>query len=704
MLKERLTIYEVLRSEMRQIPIEKIRNIGIIAHIDAGKTTTTERMLYYTHRVYKMGEVDEGTATMDWMEQEKTRGITITAACTTCAWRDIRINIIDTPGHVDFTVEVERSLKVLDGTVVIFCAVEGVEAQSETVWRQADNYKVPRIAYINKMDRIGADFYGTLREMKERLGTNPVAIQIPCGAEEGFLGIIDLIEMKLIKYLDQLGTQYEYQEIPNDMKPMAEQYREEMIEKLAEIDDEILNDFVHGKQPSKGKIKKAIRTGVISYRLVPVLCGSSLKNKGVQLLLDAICDYLPSPLDVPPIGGINPITNRYEERKASDDEYFSALCFKIITDPYVGKLSYFRIYSGILSSGSYVYNVNKGIKERVNKLMQLHANKKEIKERVYAGDIVAAIGLNKTATGETVADKENPILLESIQFPEPVLRLAIEPKTSVDQDRLGLALKKLEEEDPTFKVRYDSETGQTIIFGMGELHLEILIDRLKKEFNVSTNVGKPQVAYRETITKATKAEGKFIQQTGGKGQYGHVIIEVSPANKEEGIIFENKISKGKIPKEFIPAIEEGVRSSAEAGVLAGYEVIDVRVKLIDGSYHEVDSSELAFRMAASIGFREALKKAEPVLLEPMMDLEVYTPEKYLGEILGDLNSRRANIKSILDKGNVKVIRGYVPLSEVFGYATIVRSLTQGRGTYLMQPSHYDVVPTYLAEKIIGKFG
>lgn len=694
--------WQIANGAMSKIAIEKIRNIGIIAHIDAGKTTTTERMLYYTGKVYKMGEVDEGTATMDWMEQEKERGITITAACTTCFWRNYRINIIDTPGHVDFTVEVERSLKVLDGAVVIFCAVEGVEAQSETVWRQADNYKVPRIAYINKMDRVGADFYGTLKEMQLRLGANAVALQIPCGCEDNFVGIIDLIKMRLINYLDILGTKYRYDEIPADMKTKAQQYREEMMEKLAEVDDEILNYFIQGKEPKEDTIKKALRNAVINYKIVPVFCGSSLKNKGVQPILDAICDYLPSPLDVPPIRGLNPQNNCYEERKPLDEEPFSALCFKIASDPYVGKLAYFRVYSGILKAGSHVYNVNKNIKERVLKLLQLHANKKEVRAEVAAGDIAAAVGLNKTATGETIADEAHPILLESMHFPEPVLQLAIEPKTAADQDKLSLALRRLEEEDPTFRVKYNEETGQTIIAGMGELHLEILIDRLKKEFKVLANVGKPQVAYKETITKQVQAEGKFIQQTGGKGQYGHVVIEVKPAKKGEGIVFLNKISQGKIPKEFIPAIEEGIRFSAESGILAGYEVIDVVVKLVSGSYHEVDSSDLAFRMAASIAFREALRKADPVLLEPVMDLEIYTPEQYLGDVLGDLNARRCNIKSISQRGNIKVIRCYVPLSEVFGYATIIRSLTQGRGNYLMQPSHYEVVPVHIAQKIIGK--
>ncbi len=688
---------------MRQIAIEKIRNIGIIAHIDAGKTTTTERILFYTGRVYRMGEVDEGTAVMDWMQQEKERGITITAACTTCFWKDIRINIIDTPGHVDFTAEVERSLKVLDGAVVIFCAVEGIEAQSETVWRQADKYRVPRIAYINKMDRVGADFYGCVKEMHERLGTNPVVIQLPVGSESNFLGIVDLLEMKMIAYLDELGTKYEYQEIPHDLLSTAREYREKMIEKLAEFDDQILHFYIGGEEVNKQCIKQALRKATIEYKLVPVLCGSSLKNKGVQPLIDAICDYLPSPVDIPPIKGINPKTGEEEQRKPLDEEPFSGLCFKVTTDPYVGKLNYVRIYSGSIKSGSYVYNVNKGVKERVNRLLQMHADKKEPRDEVYAGDIVAVVGLRNTVTGETITDEESPILLESMQFPEPVISLAIEPKTKYDQDKLTTALQKLSEEDPTFKVGYNQETGQTIISGMGELHLEIILDRLHREFNVKTHIGKPQVAYKETITQPATAEGKFIQQTGGRGQYGHVVINIKPGEKGSGIKIKNKIVGGIIPKEFIPAIKEGIKSSAEAGVLGGYQVIDVEVEIVGGSYHEVDSSDVAFKMAGSLAFREALKKAYPVLLEPIMDLEIFTPEQYLGDVLGDLNSRRANIRSITERANVKLIRAYAPLSELFGYATIIRSLTQGRATFVMQPSHYDQVPQNIAEKIVGKF-
>jgi elongation factor G len=697
LIDEKLTV-----RDMRKVPIERIRNIGIIAHIDAGKTTTTERILYYTGRVYKMGEVDEGTATMDWMKQEKERGITITAACTTCTWRDIRINIIDTPGHVDFTAEVERSLKVLDGAVVIFCAVEGVEAQSETVWRQADKYKVPRIAYVNKMDRVGADYYGCLKEMEERLGANPVAIQIPVGTESGFQGMVDLLKMKALIYLDELGQMYEYQEIPHDLLSTAQTYREKLIEKLAEFNDEILNAFIQGEEIPEEKLKQVIRRLTIQYKIVPVLCGSSLKNKGVQPLLDAICDYLPSPVDIPPIEGVNPKTNQKEIREAKDEAPFAGLCFKITTDPFVGKLNYVRVYSGSIKSGSYVFNVNKGIKERVTRLLQMHADKKEPRDEVYAGDIVAVVGLRNTITGETITDEDHPILLESMHFPEPVISLAIEPKTKADQDKLSEALTKLSEEDPTFRVAYNEETGQTIISGMGELHLEIILDRLQREFNVSTHVGKPQVAYKETITELAEAEGKFIQQTGGRGQYGHVILRVKPGQKGSGIKIKNKITGGVIPKEFIPAVKEGIHSGAEAGVLAGFPVIDVEVELIGGSYHEVDSSDLAFRMAGSIAFREALKKAKPVLLEPIMDLEIFTPEKYLGDVIGDLNSRRADIKGIFERSNVKVIRAYAPLSELFGYATIIRSLTQGRATFVMQPSHYDVVPQHIAEKIIGR--
>lgn len=692
-----------LLTKMRQIAIEKIRNIGLIAHIDAGKTTTTERILFYTGRVYKMGEVDEGTATMDWMVQEKERGITITSASTTCFWKNHKINIIDTPGHVDFTVEVERSLKVLDGAVMIFCAVEGVEAQSETVWRQADRYKVPRLAYVNKMDRVGADFYGCLKEIKERLGTNPVAIQIPIGSESGFQGMIDLLEMKAIVYLDKYGEKLKFDDIPYDLVSFAERFRERLIEKLAEFDDGILNSYIHGQKLDTDVLKKVIRRATLDYKIVPVLCGSSLRNKGVQPLLDAICDYLPSPIEVPPISGINPKNDEVEKRYALDSAPFAGLCFKITIDPFVGKLNYIRVYSGSIQTGSYVYNVNKGIKERINQILQMHAEKKEPKDEVYAGDIIAVVGLRNTVTGDTIADETQPILLESMQFPEPVLSLAIEPKTKVDQDKLSIALAKLSEEDPSFKVAYNEETSQTLISGMGELHLEIILERLRREFNVLTHVGKPQVAYKETITEFAEVEGKFIQQTGGRGQYGHVKIRLRPGKKGSGIRIKDKITHGSIPKEFVPAVKEGLRYGAETGVLAGFPVVDVDVEIVDGSYHEVDSSELAFRMAGSIAFREGLKRAKPVLLEPIMDLEIFLPEHYLGEVIGDLNARRADIKNIADKANVKVVRAYAPLSELFGYATIIRSITQGRAIFLMQPSHYDVVPQNIAEKIIGKF-
>lgn len=690
--------------EMRQIPIEKIRNIGIIAHIDAGKTTTTERILFYTGKLYKMGEVDEGTATMDWMKQEKERGITITAASTTCFWKEIKINIIDTPGHVDFTAEVERSLKVLDATVVIFDAVEGVEAQSETVWRQADRYRIPRIAYVNKMDRVGADFYGCLKEMEERLGANPVALQIPIGSESAFQGIIDLLEMKAIVYLDELGLNSQKEDIPADLLSTAKKYRELLFEKLAEFEDEVLNAYLGGKELSLEVLKQAIRRATLEYKIVPVFSGSSLKNKGVQPLLDAICDYLPSPIDIPPIRGINPKTQEVEIREAKDDAPFAGLCFKITSDPFVGKLNYIRVYSGSIKSGSYVYNVNKENTERVSKLLQMHADKKEPRDEIYAGDIAAVVGLRSTVTGETIADQAHPILLESMQFPEPVVSLAIESKTKADQNKLSNALAKIAEEDPTFKVSYNQETGQTIISGMGELHLEIILDRLQREFNVSTHVGKPQVAYKETVTKWAEAEGKFIQQTGGRGQYGHVIIRIGPGEKGSGIKIKNKITAGAIPKEFIPAVREGIHFGAESGVLGGFQVVDVEVELIGGSFHEVDSTELAFRMAGSIAFREGLKKAQSVLLEPIMDIEIFTPEQYLGDVLGDLNARRSEIKVISERANVKLVRAYGPLSELFGYATIIRSLTQGRATFIMQPSHYDLVPHNIAEKIIGRLG
>lgn len=685
----------------RQYLLEKTRNIGIIAHIDAGKTTTTERILFYTGKVHKIGEVDEGTATMDWMIQEQERGITITSACTTCYWRDLSINIIDTPGHVDFTIEVERSLKVLDGAVVIFCAVGGVEPQSETVWRQADRYKVPRLAYVNKMDRVGSDFFGTLKQIKERLGAIAVPIQIPYGTEDNFKGVIDLIEMKAIRYEDELEHEYEVQDIPGDLVSMAKKYHANMIERLAEVDDVIMEKFVHNEHIKVEEIKGALRKATIKNTLVPVLCGSSFRNKGIQPLLDAICDYLPSPLDIPPIKGLDPLTGHHEERKTSDEEHFSALAFKIMSDPYVGKLTYLRVYSGVLKSGAYVYNSNKELNERIGKLVLMHANKQEIVEEVYAGDIAAAVGLKETKTGDTICDEEHPIILESMHFPEPVVSLAIEPATKADQDRLAMVLHKFQEEDPSFKVAYNEETGQTIISGMGELHLDILVDRMLREFRVEANIGKPEVAYKEAIKKVARCVGKFIHQSGGRGQYGHVVFEMEPGEQNSGITFISKIIGGTIPKEYIPAVKKGALLAAKNGVLAGYPVIDVVVTLVDGSYHEVDSSELAFKTAASIAFAEGLKQGGSVLLEPIMELEVTVPDEFLGQVIGDLNSRRAKIESIKQRANVKGITGFVPLAEMFGYASALRSLTQGRATYTMEPSYYAEVPKQIAEKIIS---
>ena len=685
----------------REYSLENTRNIGIIAHIDAGKTTTSERVLFYTGRVHKIGSVDEGTATMDWMAQEQERGITITSASTTCFWRDSRVNLIDTPGHVDFTVEVERSLKVLDGAVVVFCAVGGVEPQSETVWRQADRYKVPRIAYINKMDRTGADFFGTVKQMVERLGAVPVPIQIPYGVEENFKGVIDLIEMKAVKYEDVKGIEFEIQEIPADLLSMAKEYRAHMIEKIAEVDDHLMEKFVHGQEPTIEEIKNALRKATIKSVVVPVACGSSFRNKGVQPLLDAVCDYLPSPLDVPSMKGLNPETGQHEERVASDDQPFCALAFKIMSDPYVGKLTYFRVYSGVLEAGSYIYNSNKDVKERIGKIVRMHANKQEIVEQVYSGEIAAAVGLKETKTGDTICAENHPITLESMHFPEPVVSLAIEPATKADQDKLGMVLNKFIEEDPSFRVNYNQETGQTIISGMGELHLEIIVDRMMREFKLEANVGKPQVAYKETVTKPSHSVGKFIHQSGGRGQYGHVVLDMEPGEPNSGITFINKIVGGSIPKEYIPAAKAGVLMAAKNGALAGYPVIDVKVTLVDGSYHEVDSSEMAFKTAGSIGFVGGLKLGSPVLLEPIMEIEVTVPDEFMGAVIGDLNSRRAKIDSINQRANAKVLAGTVPLAEMFGYASALRSLTQGRGTYTMEPSCYTEVPRQIAEKIIA---
>jgi elongation factor G len=687
----------------RQHPLEKTRNIGIAAHIDAGKTTTTERILYYTGRIHRVGEVHEGSATMDWMEQEQERGITITSAATTCFWKEHRINIIDTPGHVDFTVEVERSLRVLDGAIAIFCAVGGVQPQSETVWRQANRYRVPRIAFINKMDRVGADFFRVVERIRDRLNTNAVPIQIPLGQEEFFQGVIDLVEMQAVYWLDEMGTQYEYRPIPAELQAQAEEWREKMVEAAVEMDDHLMEKYLEGMPISKEELKAALRKGTLEFKLVPVLCGSAYKNKGIQLLLDAVVDYLPSPLDIGAVRGIHPETHAELWRQPSDSEPFCALAFKIQNDPYVGKLTYLRIYSGKLSKGSYVYNATKEVRERVGRVLQMHANRREDIDEAFAGDIVGVIGFQQTTTGDTLCDPSHPILLEPPQFPEPVISLAIEPRTKADQDKLANALQRLAAEDPTFRISTDPETGQTIISGMGELHLEIILDRLQREFGVSANQGRPQVAYKETIRTQARAEGKFIRQSGGRGQYGHCVLQVEPAEPGSGILFENKIVGGAIPREFIPAVEAGVRETADSGVLAGYPVVDVKVTLLDGSFHEVDSSEMAFKIAGSIAFKEAVQRAKPVILEPYMELEVTTPDAYVGDVIGDLNARRARIEMIEPGvGGTQIIRALVPLAEMFGYATTLRSLTQGRATYTMHPSHYEEAPAPVAQSIIEK--
>jgi len=674
-----------------------------MAHIDAGKTTTTERILYYTGVSYKIGEVHDGTAVMDWMVQEQERGITITSAATTCFWRDKRINIIDTPGHVDFTIEVERSLRVLDGAVAAFDSVSGVEPQSETVWRQADKYQVPRIAFMNKMDRIGADFYMGVQSMVDRLGANPVPIQIPIGAEDKFRGSIDLVTMKAIYFDDEtLGAKYVVEDISQDLLPKAKEYREKMLEKLADVDDVITEKFLNGENPTESEIKAAIRTGTIAMRIFPVICGSAFKNKGVQLLLDAVVDYLPSPIDIPSVKGINPKTEKEEERKASDDEPFAAIAFKIMTDPFVGQLTFIRVYSGTLSSGSYVYNSTKGVRERVGRLLKMHANKREEVQEIYAGDICAAVGLKSSLTGNTLCDENKPIILEAMTFPEPVIHVAVEPKTKADQEKLGLSLQKLMQEDPSFRVMTDQETGQTIISGMGELHLEIIVDRLLREFKVDANVGKPQVAYRETIRKKVTAEGKYIRQTGGRGQYGHVVLELEPQEPGTGFEFENKIVGGSVPKEYIAPVQKGIVEAMENGVLAGYPMVDIKVKIIDGSYHDVDSSEMAFKIAGSMGFKEGAGKASAVLLEPIMAVEVVCAEEYMGDVIGDLSSRRGRVQGMNMRGSGRVITALVPLSEMFGYATDIRSKTQGRATYTMQFEHYEEVPKNISEQIIAK--
>jgi len=685
----------------RDFPLEKIRNIGIVAHIDAGKTTTTERILYYTGKIYKMGEVHEGTATMDWMEQEQERGITITSAATTCHWRDCRINIIDTPGHVDFTVEVERSLRVLDGCIVIFCGVEGVEPQSETVWRQADRYGVPRITFVNKMDRVGSDFFWVVDRMKERLGTRAFPVQIPLGKEEDFRGVIDLIRMKARVYKgEDLGVTYEEIDIPQEFIASARKYREEFLEALSDVDDSLLEKYLHGKEIESDEIIRALRKATLAVKIVPVFCGSALKNKGVQMLLDGVVDYLPSPEDLAAVSGINARTQKEEKRKPSDKEEFCALAFKIMADPYVGKLTFLRVYSGTMRAGSYVYNATKNIKERVTRILRMHANHREDIGMAYAGDIAAVVGLKNTFTGDTLCGQHRPIILEPMHFPEPVVFLAIEPKTKSDEQKMITTLNTLASEDPTFKVRVNPETGQNIISGMGELHLEVLVDRMLREFKVEANVGKPQVAYKEGITRAFVQEGKYIKQTGGHGQYGHVVLEVKPRERGFGFKFIDRIKEGKIPEEYIPSVEKGVLEAMEAGILAGYPVVDLEVRLVDGSFHEVDSSDLSFKNAAAIALHEGMKKASPVLLEPVMKLEVVVPEKYLGDVLDDLNIRRARISKIDRRSQMQIVDGIAPLAEMFGYATSLRSLTQGRATYSMEPSHYDEVPEEIARKII----
>jgi elongation factor G len=694
---------EAMAKTQRRTKLENLRNIGIMAHIDAGKTTTTERILYYTGRVHKMGEVHEGAATMDWMEQEQERGITITSAATTAYWREHRINIIDTPGHVDFTVEVERSLRVLDGAVAVFCSVGGVEPQSETVWRQADKYHVPRIAFVNKMDRVGADFGVALEMIRDRLGANAHAVQLPLGEGEMFNGIIDLVKMKALIWDDEsLGAKFQEMDVPHDVLEKAKAVRHETLEAALGYDDALLEKYLEGNELSEGEVRTAIRKATITAGFVPVLCGSAFKNKGVQPLLDAVVDFLPSPLDIPPIEGHEPQSEEKISRVPSDDAPFAALAFKIMTDPYVGKLTFFRVYSGTLSAGSYIYNASKDTRERVGRILQMHANKREEREEVFSGDIAAAIGLKDTRTGDTLCDSDAPIILEAMHFPEPVIDVAIEPKTKVDQDRLSAALAKLSEEDPTFRVHTDPETSQTIISGMGELHLEILVDRMLREFKVEANVGKPQVAYRETVRKAVEQEGKFIRQTGGRGQYGHVVIHLEPNIVGGGFVFVNKIVGGVIPREYIPSVEKGIREALDNGVLAGYPVVDVKVTLLDGSYHEVDSSEMAFKVAGSIAFKEAARRASPVLLEPIMDVEVVTPDEYLGDIMGDLSSRRGKVGGIVQRSDAQVIGASVPLSEMFGYSTQLRSMSQGRAVYTMQFSHYQEVPKSKAEEIISK--
>jgi elongation factor G len=693
----------------RQVPLERVRNIGIMAHIDAGKTTITERILYYTGKLHRMGEVHDGAATMDWMEQEKERGITITSAATTCFWQDskkreTRINIIDTPGHVDFTVEVERSLRVLDGAVAIFCAVGGVEPQSETVWRQADKYGVPRIAFVNKMDRMGADFLNVVGMMRERLGANAVPIQLPMGAGDLFTGIIDLIRMKAYYYHDDTkGATYEVQEIPDDLMPLAKEYREKMVENLSDFDDELMEQFVDTGEGAQDTLRAAMRRAMQEGNFVPVMCGSAFKNKGVQRLLDAIVHLLPSPLDVPAVSGINPYTTREEERKPADDEPLSALVFKIMADPHVGKLTYVRVYSGVLETGKQFMNASNNKKERIGRLLQMHANKREERPKIFAGDITAVVGLKASRTGDTLCDPKHPIQLESMNFPEPVLSVAIEPRTKADQEKLSLAMDKLSDEDPTFQVRSDEETGQTLISGMGELHLEVLVDRMLREFKVQANVGKPQVAFKESIGDASSANTKFVKQSGGRGQYGHVVIEIEPNHDGDDFVFENKIVGGSIPREYIPAVEQGIRNAMTSGVIAGYPMVGIKVSLIDGSYHDVDSSEVAFKIAGSMAFKEAAARAKPVILEPIMDVEVVVPQEYMGDVISDLNARRGKVGGMYQRADAQVIAARVPLAKMFGYATDLRSLTQGRAVYTMQFSRYELLPKNMAEELANKF-
>ena len=687
----------------REYSLEKTRNIGVMAHIDAGKTTTTERILFYTGVNHKIGEVHDGAATMDWMVQEQERGITITSAATTCHWKDHRINIIDTPGHVDFTVEVERSLRVLDGAVAVLTARGGVEPQTETVWRQAEKYNVPRMAYVNKMDITGADFYNVIKMMKERLQANAVAIQLPIGAEDDFKGIIDLIKMEAIVYEDDLGKVEDEVAIPDDMKDLAEEYREKLLEACSEQDDDFMEKYLGGEDITEADIKKVIRKATVACDMVPVTCGTSYRNKGVQPLLDAIVDFMPAPTDIPPIKGTDPETGEEDHRPSSDDEPFAALAFKIMTDPFVGKLAFFRVYSGTLDAGSYVYNSTKGKKERIGRILQMHANHRKEIEKVYSGDIAAAVGLKDTTTGDTLCDEEHPIILESMEFPDPVISVAVEPATKNDQQKMGVALQKLAEEDPTFRVRTDEETGQTIISGMGELHLQIIIDRMLREFHVDCKVGEPQVAYRETIRKVVeKAEGKFVRQSGGHGQYGHCVLKLEPQEAGAGFTFENAVVGGAIPKEFIKPIEDGIRQAMESGVVAGYPMVDIKATVYDGSFHEVDSSEAAFKVAGSMAFKNGAEKANPVLLEPYVKVEVTVPEEYMGDVIGDLNSRRGRIEGMEARNGAQVINGFVPLSEMFGYSTDLRSKTQGRGNYSMEVAYYDEVPKNIADQIVAK--